>query len=107
MKLRDVLRRPHRRRIAYRYAEYDLSGRTPDPRATISGDSLRVTIEVNVESLISLWARDRGVPVEQARRDFKAAVRGAIDQDFLERVRSHLNGSLGGEPVHYITAGVR
>jgi hypothetical protein len=113
MRLRDLLRRPRPRRTAYRrYAEYDPSGRVPDPRAAISGDSLRVTIEVNVESLIIFWARDRCVPVEQARRDFKAAVRSAVNQDFLQRVGSHLNASLGGDPVdhspvHYVTAGVK
>jgi hypothetical protein len=87
-----------------RYAEYNRTGRKPDPLASVSGDCLRVTIEISVESLISRWT-DQGMSLDEARRAFKARVREAVTPELLGQLRADINRVIGEERIHYITAG--
>jgi hypothetical protein len=93
MSLNELARRLLRRgpTMPRRYPAPDLDGPKPDLPATVRGDHLHVTIQIQVEGAISSWADARGVCVEQARRDFKDAIHTA----FVERVFHHVVEDLG------------
>lgn len=97
-----LMRRPPK--PVRRYAEYDPNGREPDPAASVSGDCLRVTIEVSVEGLISRWADEQGLSLDEARGAFKAGVRDAVTPELLGRLLAELNETVGAGRLHYITA---